>query len=219
MRNEQSQPYSSCLTAHFELKSQRFSRLKLVFRCELRRKKHLNFPMRSRSGTPACNHCMSRLATRCCITAQHPATTAQHNPRNLGSPEETTRPTHRFLRVFVPSYSPNSKTLPTPFTSMTYIRTFTLARPLSDHFSNPLRPATCTAPRCGGPQLHKSLSTFHANYARKSCGLHERLRLTFAPSRGTSGETGRNGPTIRHGNRHPERRLHPSRQSGQPAPT
>lgn len=45
MQNEHSQPYSSCLTAHFELKSQRFSRLKLVFRCELRRKKHVNFPI------------------------------------------------------------------------------------------------------------------------------------------------------------------------------
>ena len=95
MQNEHSQPYSSCLTAHFELKSQRFSRLKLVFRCELRRKKHVNSPMRSRSGTPACNRCMSRLATRCCITAQPP-----HNRPKRSTQSGIARrndPTHAWL--------------------------------------------------------------------------------------------------------------------------
>jgi hypothetical protein len=71
MQNARSPSYSSYLAPHFELKSRRFSHLKLVFRCELRRKKHVNLSMGSRSGMSACNRCMSRYATGCCITAQH----------------------------------------------------------------------------------------------------------------------------------------------------
>ena len=90
MQNATSPSYSSYLAPHFELKSRRFSCLKLVFRCELRLKKTRKFPdgraLRHVSLQPLYVSARYRVLHNCAA----PPPNAKHDPRNLGSPEETT---------------------------------------------------------------------------------------------------------------------------------
>ena len=152
MQNEHSYAYSSCVAAHFELKSRRFSHLKLLFRCELRRKNHLNFPMGSPSGGPARNRWMSRHATGCCITAQHhrqPPTQSgiarRNDPTRASLPES--------IRAILSTQLENTNK---PFHINDLQPTARIGYAPSISFFQPKRDLPTAPPRCRNPQSGES---------------------------------------------------------------